>query len=113
MGILWFLMFAADFIIDTVSWFMFFKLLFCIFFVFQYVYGTRNGYFQITENTIKLYQIPLKEIKIEDIISIDKIFDEYKIKSVTTTIKISTQALDKNYKNLFEEKIQEIRNKLY
>ena len=112
MGILWFVMFGADFIIDNANWFTFFEFIFCMFFLFQYVYGTRKGYFEITPNTIKLYQIPTKEINIKNIISVEKVFDEYRIKSTGTSIKISTQVLDKEYKELFEQKIEEIKNSL-
>jgi len=112
MGILWFVMFGTDFIIDNASWFTFFEFIFCMFFLFQYVYGTQKGYFEITPDAIKLYQLPTKEIKIKDITDIKKVFDEYQIISPKTTIKISTQGLDKDYKNLFEEKITEIQNTL-
>ncbi|MGE4347863.1 MAG: hypothetical protein AB7D46_10675 [Flavobacteriaceae bacterium] len=112
MGILWFVMFGTDFIIDNASWFTFFEFIFCMFFLFQYVYGTQKGYFEITQNTIKLYQIPTKEIKIKNITDIKKVFDEYQIISPKTTIKISTQSLDKEHKELFEQKITEIQNTL-
>ncbi|SRR5690554_358447 len=109
MSILWLVMSGIDFFIDNVSWFTFFKIIFSLFFGFQYIYGTKKGYFEISQDTIKLYQFPSKEIKIKDITEIKKVFDEYQIISPTTTIKISTQGLDKDYKNLFEEKIEEIR----
>lgn len=109
MGILWFVMSGIDFIFDNIGWFTFFKLLSFGFFIFLYLNGTKKGYFEITEEHIKLFHIPAKEIKIKDITDIKKVFDEYQIISPTTTIKISTQSLDKDYKDLFEEKIEEIR----
>lgn len=112
MSILWLVMSGIDFFIDNVSWFTFFEIIFSLFFGFQYIYGTKKGYFEITPDVIKLYQLSTKEIKIKNITEIKKVFDEYQIISPTTTIKISTQGLDKDYKNLFEEKITEIQNTL-
>ena len=80
--------------------------------IFAFFYETKRRYFEITPDVIKLYQLSTKEIKIKDITDIKKVFDEYQIISPTTTIKISTQVLDKEYKELFEQKIAEIQNTL-
>lgn len=112
-GILWLVLFIADLIFDQkLVWYSVFKGILAISYITMYLYGRKNRHFEITQNTIKLYQIPTKEIKIKDITDIKKVFDEYQIISPKTTIKISTQGLDKDYKNLFEEKITEIQNTL-
>lgn len=112
-GILWLVLFIADLIFDQkLVWYSVFKGILAISYITMYLYGRKNRHFEITEEHIKLFHIPSKEIKIKDITDIKKVFDEYQIISSTTTIKISTQSLDKDYKNLFEEKITEIQNTL-
>lgn len=112
-GLLWLVLFVADLIIDEkYRWLNLFKIVIAFFFLFQYFYGTTKKYFEITDDYIKLFYIPEKEIKIKNITEIKKMFDEYEIKSDTTTIKISTESLDKEHKVLFEEKIEEIRLQL-
>lgn len=109
-GILWLVLFIADLIFDQkLVWYSVFKGILAISYITMYLYGRKNRHFEITEEHIKLFHIPSKEIKIKDITDIKKVFDEYQIISSTTTIKISTQSLDKDYKDLFEEKIEEIR----
>ena len=110
LGILWLLLFITDLFFDKkLAWFTVFKGILAISYIAMFLYGIKNRHFEITEERIKLFHIPSKEIKIKDIIDIKKVFDEYQIISLTTTIKISTQSLDKDYKNLFEEKMEEIR----
>jgi len=112
-GILWLVLFIADLIFDQkLVWYSVFKGILAISYITMYLYGRKNRHFEITEEHIKLFHIPTKEIKIKDITDIKKVFDEYQIISPKTTIKISTQGLDKDYKNLFEEKITEIQNTL-
>ncbi len=109
-GVLWLVLFIVDIILDQqFEWFSLFKIVMTFFFLFQYFYGTTKKYFEITDEHIKMPSIPVKEIKIKDITEIKKVFDEYEIKSEKTKIKISTQSLDKDYKDLFEEKIDEIK----
>ena len=109
-GLLWLVLFIVDIILDQqFEWFSLFKIVMTFFFLFQYFYGTTKKYFEITDEHIKMPSIPVKEIKIKDIKEIKKVFDEYEIKSEKTKIKISTQSLDKDYKDLFEEKIDEIK----
>lgn len=113
MGLLWLGLFIADIIFDeTLRWTAYFKIVMACLFLFQYFYGTTKPYFEITDQYIRILKIFSKEIKIRDITEINKKFDEYEIKSDTTTIKISTQNLDQEHKILFEEKIEEIRLQL-
>ena len=110
LGILWLVLFIADIFYDQkLVWYSVFKGILAASYIFIFFYETKKRYFEITPDAIKLYQLPTKEIKIKDITDIKKVFDEYQIISPTTTIKISTQSLDKDYKDLFEEKIEEIR----
>lgn len=112
-GLLWLLLFTADFFLsENFRWFSVWQIVMAFLFLFQYFYLTKKKYFEITDEYIRLFHISVKEIKIKDITEIKKVFDEYEIKSGTSKIKISTQGLDKDYKDLFEQKIQEIQNLL-
>lgn len=109
-GLLWLGLFVTDiFLNEDFRWFSVWQFVLAVFFLFQYFYGTKKKYIEITNEHIRLFQIPVKEIKIGDITEIIKRFDQYEIKSATTKIKISTQNLDKEHKDLFEKKIQEIQ----
>ena len=112
LGILWLVLFIGDLFFEKkLKWFSIFKLVMSILFLFQYFYRTKKGYFEITDEHIKLFHFQPKEIKIKDITAIKKnIFDEYEIKSAITTIKIATQNLDTEHKDLFKGKIEEIRS---
>ena len=111
LGIVWLVLFVGDFFFEQkLMWYSVFKGILAISYITMYLYGRKNKYFEITEEHIKLYYFPSKEIKIKDITAIKKdIFGEYEIKSATTTIKIATQSLDTAYKDLFKEKIEKIR----
>lgn len=110
LGLLWLVLFIGDVFFDQkLVWYSVFKGILAISYIFLFFYETKKRYFEITPDAIKLYQLPTKEIKIKDITDIKKVFDEYQIISPQRTIKISTQSLDKDYKDLFEEKIEEIR----
>ena len=109
-GVLWLVLFIADLFFDKkLDWYSAFKGILATSYIFIFFYGTKKRYFEITSDAIRLYQFPSKEIKINAITDIKKVFDEYQLTSSMTTIKISTQNLDKEHKNLFEEKIEEIR----
>lgn len=112
-GVLWLILFIADVVLDEKwNWFTCFKLILALSYILLFFFNRNQKYFEITDEHIKMPSIPVKEIKIKDITEIKKVFDEYEIKSEKTKIKISTQSLDKDYKDLFEEKIEEIRLQL-
>jgi len=109
MLIVWTALATADIALDNMSWIIVFKVVLAVFYAYQYFYGKQKGYFEITNKSIKIYQLPQKEIALKDLVEIEKKFDVYYFKSKDKTIKISHQALDKNYKELLDKKVEEIK----
>ena len=109
MLIVWTALATADIALDNMRWIIVFKVVLAVFYAYQYFYGKQKGYFEITNKSIKIYQLPQKEIVLKDLVEIEKKFDVYYFKSKDKTIKISHQALDKNYKELLDKKVEEIK----
>lgn len=109
MLLLWTALTIADITLDNMRWITVFKAVLAVFYAYQYFYGKQKGYFEITNKSIKIYQLPQKEIVLKDLVEIEKKFDVYYFKSKDKTIKISHQALDKNYKELLDKKVEEIK----
>lgn len=109
MLIVWTALATADIALDNMRWIIVFKVVLAVFYAYQYFYGKQKGYFEITNKSIKIYQLPQKEIALKDLVEIEKKFDVYYFKSKDKTIKISHQALDKNYKELLDKKVEEIK----
>jgi hypothetical protein len=107
--LLWTALTIADIALDNMRWITVFKAVLAVFYAYQYFYGKQKGYFEITDKSIKIYQLPQKEIALKDLVEIEKKFDEYYFKSKEQTIKISNQSLDKNYKELLNKKVEEIK----
>ncbi len=109
MLIVWTALATADIVLDNMRWIIVFKVVLAVFYAYQYFYGKQKGYFEITNKSIKIYQLPQKEIVLKDLVEIEKKFDVYYFKSKDKTITISHQALDKNYKELLDKKVEEIK----
>ncbi len=109
MLIVWTALATAVIVLDNMRWIIVFKVVLAVFYAYQYFYGKQKGYFEITNKSIKIYQLPQKEIALKDLVEIEKKFDEYHFKSKEQTIKVSHQSLDKNYKELLDKKVEEIK----
>lgn len=110
MFILWTTLAVADILLHTTWWITGFKVVLAVFYAFQYFYGNQKGYFEITDKSIKIYQLPQKEIALKDLVEIEQKFDEYSFKSKDQTIKISHQSLDKKHTDLLDKKVKEIKD---